>query len=80
MSTRTHPVTIVIVPESLDGFLSLLQDLWSKAGKVSADIDGFRAFRDYSYLGTAEDELDDLQTMIRLLQAGLIAAQHSDEA
>jgi hypothetical protein len=80
MTTQTAPVILAAMPESIDGLLSIFQDLYVKLGTVALDIDGYETFRDASYLGTAKDTIEELALVARLAQCGLLARRYSEEA
>jgi hypothetical protein len=79
MDTQSQSVTLLALPDSIDGLLSVLQDLYVRAGNAALDIDGYMTFLDASYLGTALDELADLGMVAKLAQAGLIASRFAQE-
>ena len=70
---------ILVVPDSIDGLLSVLQDVSVKLGNALNDLDGYRTFLDATYLNSAEDELGDAEKITRFAQAGLIASRNAQE-
>jgi hypothetical protein len=79
MTTQTRPITLLAIPDPIDGLVSLFQDIAVKAGTVALDLDGYETFRDASYLGTAKDTIEELALVARLAQCGLLARQYSEE-